>query len=628
MLLGVVGAALLGAGLFVYVAQTKIPPERVEQQSTLITDADANLLGQLYDGQNRTSVPLRRIPKVLQDAVLAAEDRNFYGHRGVDPLGIARALWADVRHRASGSARLEGGSTITQQYVKNAFVGHERSVQRKLREAAIAMKIERKYTKAQILERYLNAIYFGRGAYGVQAASRTYFDTDVERLTLPDAALLAALIRGPVSGDAQLHPEVARTRRDGVLKAMVETGAITESQRSAAVRTPVSRRVQPKRSGPSAAYIRTDAAQQYIVDRVRSELVGRFGPAAVFKGGLRVRTTIDPQLQRLAYDSVYSATLNRPGDPDGALVALDEDGDIVAMIGGRNWTASKVNLAVRGSGSAGRPAGSTFKPFVLATMLREGYSTKSRFAAPATLSIPGAGEGGRPWKVSNFNGHSAADVDLVEATAKSLNTVFAQLVTDPHIGPAKVAETARLLGIDAPLHPWNAIALGAEDVAPLDLATAYLTFARRGLRTTPSLVAEVRDANGKLLYRRPRSAVRAISKGDADAVNSALQRVVAPGGTGAAAALGTNAPVAGKTGTTQDNRDAWFVGYTPHHCCAVAIWVGYRDGVKAMNDVHGGPVSGGTVPAFIFKKFFSRALAGLDVGKFAVPAKDDRPLLR
>ena len=169
VLLGGVAAALLGAGLFVYVARTKIPPERVEQQSTLITDADANLLGQLYDGQNRTSVPLGRIPKVLQDAVLAAEDRNFYGHRGVDPLGIARALWADVRHRASGSARLEGGSTITQQYVKNAFLGNERSVQRKLREAAIAMKIERKYTKAQILERYLNAIYFGRGAYGVQA---------------------------------------------------------------------------------------------------------------------------------------------------------------------------------------------------------------------------------------------------------------------------------------------------------------------------------------------------------------------------------------------------------------------------------------------------------------------------
>ena len=626
-LLSVIGLTVMTAIVAVYVARTTIPAERLQQQSTLITDADAHLLGQLYDGENRTTVRLSGIPKVLQDAVLAAEDRNFYRHRGVDPFGIARALWADVRHRASGSSRLEGGSTITQQYVKNAFLGRERSVQRKMREAALALKLERRYTKAQILEKYLNAIYFGRGAYGVQAASRTYFGLDVSAVTLPQAAYLDALIRGPVSGDAQRHPAVARARRDGVLSAMVETGAITPSQRANAVRTEVAASVRPRRNGPGAAYLQTDAAQQYIVDRVRSELVGRFGAEAVFRGGLQVRTTIDARLQRLAYASVYPQTLNLRTDPDGALVALDEDGDIVALVGGRDWTVSKVNLAVRGSGSAGRPAGSTFKPFVLATVLREGFSLRSQVGAPAKLSIPGAGKSGQAWIVNNFNGHSAGRVDLVEATARSFNTVFAQIVTNRRIGPVKVAETAKLLGVAAPLHAWNAIALGAENVAPLDLATAYLTLARRGVRTDASLVAEVRDRHGRLLYRRRHQSVRALSKADADAVTAALVSVVAKGGTGAAASLGANAPVAGKTGTTQDNRDAWFVGYTPRHCCAVAVWVGYRDGAKAMTAVHGGPVSGGTLPASIFRRFMSGALEGLDVGKFATPAEDNRPLL-
>ena len=598
---GIAGAAWV-------ISQVPLPAEAFQAQTTFLTDAAGNRLAVLHGGEDRVPVTLAQVPPVVQQAVIAAEDRNFFKHGGVDPLGIVRATFNDL----TGKGALQGGSTITQQYVKNTYVGRSRTLTRKIREAIIAIKLERKFDKRTILERYLNTIYFGRGAYGVQAASRAYFGKDIEQLALPEASYLASLIRLPDAGDARRDPAGARARRSRVLRAMVKTKAIAPAQRDEVERMPVDAYVIP-RASRDATVAAADKGTPYFVEYVRQELVRRYGEDLVLRGGLRVQTTLDLGRQRAAYDAVYR-TLDRAGDPSGALIALDPDGDVVAMVGGRDFAASEVNLAVGSAGGgAGRQGGSAFKPFVLAEAVREGFTVESAFAAPARIVVPKA-DNGHDWAVTNYEGEAFDRLNLIDATAHSVNTVYAQLVAA--LGPAKVAEMAHQLGIVSPVQAVPSITLGTQDVSVLEMADAYLTFANDGVHVPPRVITRVTTASGAVLDQPRPERTRVLEPGQADVVNFVLRQVVEHG-TGTGADFGS--PAAGKTGTTEDFGDAWFVGYTPK--LTAAVWMGYAEGQsRPMLDVHGRRVNGGSFPAAIFERFMSQAGRGVAMGDFHTPS--------
>ena len=593
-----------------------LPPEVPQDQTTLILDAKGTRLASLDDGENRVSVHLDQVPDVVVDAVLAAEDREFYDHPGIDPVGIARATWADLRGKP-----LQGGSTITQQYVKNVYLSHERTFLRKLKEAVLAVKLERRYDKAEILERYLNTIYLGRGAYGVQAAARSYFGKDVGELGLREAAYLAGLIRSPEAADAAKAPAAAAARRTRILDAMEKTGVIDGAARRAAEREPVSAYVVA-RGKAETTFARPDKGTQYFVEFVRSQLEATYGRTALYSGGLRVTTTLDLGMQEQAYDAVYGF-LDKPGDPAGALVAVDDQGRVKAMVGGRDWTAAdpfaKVNLAVgRDGGGTGRQPGSTFKPFVLAAALRDGYSAQSTLTGPPEITFPKANQG-KDYVVKNFEDADFGDsVSLLDATRNSVNTVYAQLIKA--IGPAKVVKMAHDAGIASDLVDNISLALGTSEVSVLEMAEAFSTFANRGVRVEPSVIVQVATADGRVLRPpRPPARTRVLDQSQADVVNLALQKVVTEG-SGTAARIGK--PVAGKTGTTQDFGDAWFVGYTPR--LTAAVWMGFAEGnVHKMDNVRGRKVNGGSFPAVLFRRFMQAATKGIDTGSFA-PADPGR----
>lgn len=610
---------LLAAGLgWFTVEHLELPDARTQPQSTLVADVNGNLLATFHGEQDRTDVPLGAVPTVVIDAVLAAEDRHFYDHPGVDPQGLARAAWNDVR----AGAVEEGGSTITQQYVKNVYLSGRRSFTRKLEEVVLALRVERELTKDQILERYLNTVYFGRGAYGIEAAARVWFGKDVGALRLPEAAYLAGLLRSPSTADASADPAAATARRQSVLDAMVDAGWLQPAERDAAGTVPLTSLVRPRAAGASASIAEAGIGAEYYVDAVRQYLVRRYGEAAVLGGGLRVYTSFDPGLQAHARRAVCG-TLDQPGDPSGALVAIDQQGLVRAMVGGCDHAVSQVNLAIGvDGGGSGRQPGSAFKPLLLAAIVHDGYSVASRFPAPATVVIPGA-DGGRDWQVSNYAGRDDGVIDLGEAMARSANTVFAEAVQALPDGPAHLVATARDLGVAAPLDPQPSLALGTESVSVLDMAAAYSTFANRGVRRRPRLVLRVTDAAGRVLEDNGPEAARVLTEHDADVVTAVLEGVI-DHGTGTAAAIGR--PAAGKTGTTQDYRDAWFVGFTPQ--LTAAVWMGYPGGDdRTMADVRGQPVTGGSWPAVIWRQFMTAATNGLPAAPFVDPGPPTgRPL--
>ena len=602
------------AGAIFFLSRVPLPPDVPPAQTTFVYAADGKTrVASLDAGEDRQLVPLSQVPPVLVDAVLATEDKSFYRHRGVDPLGIVRATWADLR----GKGRLQGGSTITQQYVKNVYLGRERTLVRKLKEAALAVKVEREFSKDEILERYLNTIYFGRGAYGVQAASRAYFGINVEGLGLPEAAYLAGLIRAPEGADAKKADqlEVARVRRSRTLAAMARNAMITEEQRAAADADDFRVIDQKKDLAPDVA--RQDIGTPFFAEYVRAQLVRTYGEAKTYGGGLQVTTTLDLKTQEQANGAVCGF-LDRPTDPPGALVAVDDAGRVRAMVGGCKWGddpsqgQSKVNLAVGAEGGGtGRQAGSTFKPFLLAEVVAEGYTVESALPAPAEIVLEGA-DAGKDWTVPNYDGASfGRSLNLIDATRNSVNTVYAQLVMA--IGPEKLVERAHDLGIRSNLEPVPSLVLGTADVSPLEMAGAYSTFARRGEYVQPHVIEKVRDADGTVLYEANPERRRALDEGDADVVNFVLRQAVERG-TGTAARV-PGRQIAGKTGTTNDYADAWFVGYTPK--LTAAVWMGYPEGgaEHPMTNVRGRKVSGGSFPAQIFRRFMAEA-AGPDSGTF------------
>jgi penicillin-binding protein 1A len=557
---------------------------------------------------------------VVIDAVVSTEDRHFFEHGGVDPIGLARATVADLRGRA-----VQGGSTITQQYVKNAFVGRQRSFVRKLREAVLAVKLERKYSKRQILERYLNIIYFGRGAYGIEAAAKAYYGKDVGQLGLPEASYLAGLIQSPNRADVFSGPAEAargRLRRAVALDALVRDRKITPQQRTDTEAIPLSTYVRDRKTADPAVS-RPSAA--YYVDWVLRQLLDKYGATEVYSGGLRVKTTLDPKLQDAAYQAVYGPQgLVQPGDPAGALVAIDDQGQVKALVGGRDFSTSKVDLALgTNGGGTGRQAGSTFKPYLLAETLRQGYSVQSTFPGPPEVILPKANNG-KDYKVENFEREDAGpSVSLVDATAASVNTVYAQL--EQVIGSARLVTMAHALGVSSALHPDASLVLGTADVSVLEMASAYSTFADRGVHIDPYEISSVARADGGTLEQARPQRHSVVEAHVTDILTYCLQQVVLRG-TGTGAAFGH--PLAGKTGTTSDYVDAWFIGYTPK--LTVAVWMGYPTlGTRSMLNVHGvKKVNGGSLPAQIFRRFMTAATAGGSyVGDFGpAPTLDGRPL--
>jgi penicillin-binding protein 1A len=593
-------AALAGAAYVL--SRVPLPADRPQAQTTFLYDANDVRLGSL-SAEDRTPVKLTDVPPVLVDAVVATEDRGFFKHGGVDPVGLVRATIADLRHGGT----VQGGSTITQQYVKNVYVGTRRNLARKLREAVLSVKVERKYSKKEILERYLNTIYFGRGAYGVQAASRAYFGKDVGQIDLPEAALLAGLIRSPESAEPDRAPQVATARRASSLNAMVKVHRISARQRSDAAASALG--VVPRQQ-QDASVAMADKGTRYFFEYVRALLVQRYGERAVASGGLRVKTTLDLGMQAKAYDAVYGYL--KPTEPAGALVAVDDQGAVKAMVGGRDFSESSVNLAVgREGGGAGRQAGSTFKPFLLAETVKEGYSVLSSFPGPPQVVIPKA-DNGKDWPVTNFDNEDAGpSINLVDATAHSVNTVYAQLETA--IGAPRLVDMAHQLGITSPLPANASLVLGTSDVSVLEMAGAYSTFANRGMRIDPYVISEVRTADGTVLDRARPVRVKVLERNQVDVVNYCLQQVVQKG-TGTGAQFGH--PLAGKTGTTEDFADAWFVGYTPK--LTAAVWMGYPEGTtRKMTNVRGRKVNGGSFPATIFQRFMAAVSQGVDTGSFS-----------
>ncbi|MDQ1436418.1 MAG: penicillin-binding protein [Acidimicrobiaceae bacterium] len=603
------------AGAAYLLVRVPLPPERPQAQTTFLTDASGARLATLSNGVNRVFVPYDQIPKVVVDAVVATEDKGYFEHGGVDPVGILRATLADARGR-----NLQGGSTITQQYVKNVYLGRERTLSRKVKEAALAVKLERKLSKRQILERYLNTVYFGRGAYGVQAASTAYFGKGVDQVDLREAAYLAGLIRSPVEADVGRRPKLADQRRNRTLDLMAKAGSITGAQRRDAGGQPVQSYVV-ERGKAEPTFAMAEKGTQYFADYVRQQLLSRYSEATVYGGGLRVKTTLDLKMQAQAYDAVYGL-LNKGDDPAGALVALDSSGGVKAMVGGRDFAASKVNLALgSGGGGSGRQPGSTFKAFVLAEAVRQGYSVQSTLPAPPSIVFP-KGNRGKDYEVDNFEGESFdGPLSLIDATKHSVNTVYAQLIK--LLGPSKVVELAHKAGVTSDLAPDVSLTLGTSEVSVLDMASGFSTFANRGEHVDPVTILEVRTAEGHLLERAKPARARAMSEKVADTVSYCLQQVVS-GGTGTGAAIGR--PVAGKTGTTQDFGDAWFVGYTPR--LTTAVWMGFPEGAsKTMSNVRGRKVNGGSFPASIFKRFMADAVRDGDYGgSFPGVSLGGRPL--
>jgi 1A family penicillin-binding protein len=565
-------------------------------QPTKIYSADGKLLASFYL-ENREVVKMSLITSDLANAVVAVEDERFYEHKGVDFLGIARAMLINL---TKGNSR-EGASTITQQYIRNTILADERyeiTYRRKLREAYLAEELEKRHTKAEILELYLNAVYFGDGAYGAQAAALNYFGKPASQLTLGEAALMAGLPQSPNGLNPYYNLPGAKARQKIVLERMVANKYITQRQADDAEAQPI---VLVKTVDPDEGIYDC----QYFVSYVRRQLLTQYPDSLVFKGGLKVYTTIDTKLQRYSEAAVKSV-LNRPKDPDAGIASIDpRNGYILAMYGGKDYKVNHYNTATQGK----RQPGSAFKTFVLVTALEKGIPPRRMFDASSPAVIPT-----RPaWHVSNSEGSGKGYITLTAATRSSVNVVFARLIWE--LGARDVARTAKRMGITSEVPAYPAIALGGlpRGVSPLEMASAYGVLANGGVRYEPTAITKIVDADENVIFEHKPVGTRVLSKEIAWATTQQLMGVIS-GGTGTRAAL-SGREVAGKTGTAQNYQDAWFCGYTPQ--MSTAVWMGYLTGAIPMRNVHGQKAFGGTFCAPMWHYYMNAALKGQPSIKFA-----------
>ena len=564
-------------------------------QATTVYSADGKLLARLYL-ENRTVVPISKIATDLVDASVAVEDERYYEHNGVDIAGIARAAFITLQ-KGFGE---QGASTITQQYVRNTILLDERteiSLARKVREAYIAMELEKRYSKQQILEMYLNAIYYGGGAYGAEAAARVYYSKHASELTLAQSALLAGLPQQPGRLDPFINPKAAKARRNVVLAAMLKNGYITQAEYDKAVSSRL--KLKPSSDPENGIY-----RAHYFVAHVKKILQKKFSKGVVFKGGLKVYTTLDTRNQKYAEDAVEQQL---PKGPEAALVSLDpRNGHVKALVGGRSYNKNKFNLATQGH----RQAGSSFKTFTLVTALQQGMPPYYQIDSSSPAFIPTKP---KPWQVSNSEGSGHGAMTLERGTQLSVNTVFARVAWG--IGARKIARTAKKMGIDTKLMPYPSIALGAQNVTPLEMASAYGTLATSGRHYDPVFITKVVDRDGKTILKSDGDSKQAIKPSIAYAATKILKGVITSG-TARRAYIGR--PAAGKTGTSQNNRDVWFVGYTPQ--LVTSVWVGHRK--EKTIYVNGMRAFGGTVCAPIWAAYMKKALEGervLDFKKHDTP---------
>jgi penicillin-binding protein 1A len=597
---------------------------RTSKNNSVLLDYRGRQLGILTNNQNVVLVGQYQIAPAMKHATIAIEDKRFYTNPGYDLKGIARALWADVG--AGGSA--QGASTITQQFVKVALEAQgERTVFQKLREAALAYHLTKKWPKDKILTEYLNAIYFGNGAYGIESAARVYFgkrhgwqaaggcgstraNMCASQLTTPEAAFLAGIIQSPSGYDPIAHPVASRNRRDVVLRYMRDQGYITPAEYTTDLQDPL-----PTQADLTPPQEKSESP--YFTSWVRQQVVDHFGPFRAFSGNLQITTSLDLDMQSAAESTISQMLPAGSGLPSASLVAIDnKTGEVRAMVGGADYATSPFNLATQGQ----RQPGSTFKPFTLTAALLSGISPGSVWSSqPKQFVVPHSG-GREYFVVRNYGDAYYGSQTLASATTTSDNSVYADVGV--HVGTRKIARVARRLGIRTPISTNLAMTLGGlrDGVTPLDMAHAYEAFATGGKRIwNPKLGAPdkgpigihlVRDGDGKVVLSNAKTLKRkqVIPAGVASEVSQILQTVVAYG-TGKAAAIPGFA--AGKTGTTENYGDAWFVGWNEQ--MTVAIWVGYPDRLVPMLTEYGGqPVAGGTYPALLWHNFMEQAMAILD----------------
>jgi penicillin-binding protein 1A len=553
---------------------------------TPVYSADGEVLYTFFQ-ENRVLIPLSEMPSHLVGAVLAVEDRKFREHWGVDLMGIARAFWSNIRHRRLA----QGGSTITQQLARDLFLTKEKTVSRKLKELLLAIRIEQTYSKDEILELYLNQIYFGEGAYGVEAASRAFFDKHARDLTLPESALLAGLPRNPSGYSPRDHPKAAKMRQGIVLDAMLEVGAVSPKEYREAQEAPIQlSEIRPYgRVAP------------YFVSHVKRQLEETYGAERLYRDGMKVYTTLDTRLQAAAEealeswlseleireeypvqrDSTWLALKPKPEGQveyiQGALVALDPaEGGIRAMVGGRSFEESYFNCAVQ----AKRQPGSAFKVFVYTEAIRQGFTAGS-VLLDAPLVIPGPA--GDDWEPPNYSKTFRGLVTLRLALEKSINIPAVKLLLG--VGARNVVRTAHSMGIEGRLSAYPSLALGSAEVTLLELTSAYGVLANQGIRSEPISILEVQDRYGLVLERNQSKKTDVLDAQTSYIVTNMLASAINHGTGIGARSRGFRLPAAGKTGTTNDYRDAWFMGYTPD--LVTGVWVGFLDNRSMGDDMTG-----------------------------------------
>ena len=572
-------AVIAVIGLVVWVGAHLPPIQSLEipkrPPSIQIAGSDGRVLTTRGD-MGAESIALKELPNYLPKAFVAIEDRRFYSHYGVDPTGVARAAAANVLRRSVQ----QGGSTIPQQLAKNLVLTQERTWFRKIQEVVLALWLERKFSKAEILELYLNRIYFGAGAYGIEAAAQRYFNKSARQLTLAESALLAGLVKSPSRLAPTRNPDGAQRRAKAVLAAMADTKLITGAMAKLAMAQPA-RAVKPAGAG-SINYV-----ADWIMD-VLHDLVGRVEQDIV------VVTSIDPALQAAAEKALIDELAQRGDKFDveqGAIVAMTPDGAVRALVGGRNYAESQFNRAV----AARRQPGSAFKPFVFLTALERGLTPETiRDDRPINV---------RGWRPENYTREYFGPVTLTQALAHSLNTVAVRLTLET--GAANVVRTAHRLGIASKLEANTSIALGTSEVSLIELTGAYAVFANGGAAVAPHVVERVRAIDGKVLYERaPQNAGQVVEPRYVAMMNTMMQETILSG-TARKAALGGGWPAAGKTGTSQDFRDAWFIGYTAN--LVTGVWLGNDDSSPSRK------ATGSGLPVDIWSKFMKPAHQGVAV---------------